>query len=123
LPAKRLGMVKRLVDRYLEHHPDFDSWSHDIFRSIVSSTKHGILGDISACLVPILLMARFVHCGTREYSILYMNLRGNAILRPATAVVLLRNAPLSMKQHNLLEPEDKTTIYCNCYFRAFSPSM
>ena len=61
LPAKRLGMVKRLVDRCLEHHSDFNLRPYDIFRFIVFSTKHSILGDISACLVHILFLAAFLH--------------------------------------------------------------
>jgi len=53
-PLRRPGIVKRLVDRYLEHPPNFHSRPHDIFQKIfkecfvVPSTKHGILGDVNA---------------------------------------------------------------------------
>ena len=56
-PVKRPGMVKRLVDRYIEQPPDFHSRPHDIFQKIfkecfvVPSAKHGILGDISALAI------------------------------------------------------------------------
>jgi|GEM_PF-2587209 len=52
-PLRRPGIVKRLVDRYLEHPPKFHSRPHDIFQKIfkecfvVPSTKHGILGDVN----------------------------------------------------------------------------
>ena len=53
-PLKRPGAVKRLVDRYLEHPPDFHLRPHDLFQKIfkecfvVPSAKHGILGNMSS---------------------------------------------------------------------------
>lgn len=52
-PLKRPGAVKRLVDRYIEHPPDFQSRPHDLFQKIfkecfvVPSAKHGILGNMN----------------------------------------------------------------------------
>lgn len=53
-PLKRPGAVKRLVDRYIDHPPDFSSRPHDLFQKIfkecfvMPSAKHGILGDVNA---------------------------------------------------------------------------
>lgn len=53
-PLKRPGAVKRLVDRFIEHPPEFHSRPHDLFQKIfkecfvVPSAKHGILGDVNA---------------------------------------------------------------------------
>jgi len=56
-PLKKPGLVKRLVDRYLSHLPDFHSRPQDIFQKIfkacfvVPSAKHGILGNTSALAI------------------------------------------------------------------------
>ena len=56
-PIKKPGIVKRLVERYLQNPPIFHSRPHDLFQKIfkecfvVPSTKHGLLGDINALSV------------------------------------------------------------------------
>jgi len=53
-PLKKPGAVKRLVDRYMEHPPDFHSRPHDLFQKIfkegfvVPSAKLGILGNTNS---------------------------------------------------------------------------
>lgn len=56
-PMKKPGVVKRLVNRYLEHPPDFHSRPHDLFQKIfkecfvVPSAKHDILGNLDALVI------------------------------------------------------------------------
>ncbi|MEN6413757.1 MAG: hypothetical protein ABFC84_13510 [Veillonellales bacterium] len=83
-PMKKPGIVKRLVDRYLEYPPDFHSRPHDLFQKIfkecfvVPSAKHGILGNLDA--LAIAGDGSSVRTGASRYGKLICDCRKNGIL-------------------------------------------
>lgn len=82
-PMKKPGIVKRLVDRYLEYPPDFHSRPHDLFQKIfkecfvVPSAKHGILGNLDA--LAIAGDGSSVRTGASRYGKLICDCRKNGI--------------------------------------------
>ncbi|XFO71219.1 hypothetical protein SPACI_046830 [Sporomusa acidovorans DSM 3132] len=84
-PLKKPGVIKRLVDRYLEHPPDFHSRPQDLFQKIfkecfvVPSAKHGILGDISA--LTIAGDGSSVRTGASHYGKLICSCRENGVFK------------------------------------------
>lgn len=56
-PLKKPGMVKRLLNHYLEYPPNFHSRPHALFQKIfkecfvIPSAKHGILGNLDALAI------------------------------------------------------------------------